>query len=262
MAQEAAADYLQPFAWVTAQVKPVRIHNNRATRAENWWQHGEKRPAMRAALYGQTHYIATVETDKHRVFVRFPVAVAPEHKLIVIPRGDALTLGLLSSRIHCLWAIQQGGRLGVGNDPVYNSSLCFETFPFPQGFTPRNTVGAVREPPLPDTHAAIATAAEQLEQWRENWLNPPDWVTREITPEEAAASFPPRIQPKPEKAAEWKKRTLTNLYNENPPALRLRHEALDQAVAAAYGWSDYAPETSDEEILRRLLALNLTRAES
>ena len=149
MAQEAAADYLQPFAWVTAQVKPVRIHNNRATRAENWWQHGEKRPAMRAALYGQTHYIATVETAKHRVFVRFPVAVAPEHKLIVIPRGDALTLGLLSSRIHCLWAIQQGGRLGVGNDPVYNSSLCFETFPFPQGFTPRNTVGAVREPPLP-----------------------------------------------------------------------------------------------------------------
>jgi len=29
--------------------------------------------------------------------------------------------------------------------------------------------------------------------------------------------------------------------------------------AAAYGWSDYSPEMPDEEILKRLLALNLQR---
>jgi hypothetical protein len=40
----------------------------------------------------------------------------------------------------------------------------------------------------------------------------------------------------------------------------LRHEALDRAVAAAYGWTDYTPELSDDELLRRLLALNLERA--
>ena len=34
----------------------------------------------------------------------------------------------------------------------------------------------------------------------------------------------------------------------------------DHAVAAAYGWSDYTWEMPDEEILRRLLALNLARA--
>ena len=38
------------------------------------------------------------------------------------------------------------------------------------------------------------------------------------------------------------------------------HEALDIAVAAAYGWADYAPAMADDEILRRLLALNLERA--
>jgi type II restriction/modification system DNA methylase subunit YeeA len=139
-----AADYLQPFAWVEAEVKPVRAKNNEARRVNKWWIHGRNRPLLRAALKGQTHYIATPETAKHRFFVRFPVAVAPEHKLVVIPRGDALMLGLLSSRIHCLWAVQQGGRLGVGNDPVYNSSLCFETFPFPEDFSPR--AGA----PLPE----------------------------------------------------------------------------------------------------------------
>ncbi len=36
--------------------------------------------------------------------------------------------------------------------------------------------------------------------------------------------------------------------------------ALDTAVAAAYGWEDYSPEMPDEEILGRLLALNLERA--
>jgi len=31
-------------------------------------------------------------------------------------------------------------------------------------------------------------------------------------------------------------------------------------VAAAYGWTDYTPEMPDDEILRRLLAMNLERA--
>ena len=36
--------------------------------------------------------------------------------------------------------------------------------------------------------------------------------------------------------------------------------ALDMAVAAAYCWADYSAAMPDEEILRRLLALNLVRA--
>jgi hypothetical protein len=42
----------------------------------------------------------------------------------------------------------------------------------------------------------------------------------------------------------------------------LAHEALDAAVAAAYAWTDYTPQMHDEEILRRLLALNCERAAS
>jgi len=37
---------------------------------------------------------------------------------------------------------------------------------------------------------------------------------------------------------------------------------LDAAVAAAYGCADYTPQMPDEEILRRLLALNRERADS
>jgi len=251
MEQAEAADYLAPFAHVEQHVRPTRINNNRAARAARWWQHGEKRPALRRALQGLTHYIATPETAKHRFFVRFPVTVAPEHSLIVIPRQDDATLGILSSRHHCAWALAKGGRMGMGNDPRYNATLTFETFPFPPGFDLQ------AEAPANPAFNAIAEAARALLEWRENWLNPKDWVEWAQTPEEQAAGLPSRPQPRPDHAADWKKRTLTNLYNENPSGLKLRHQALDAAVAAAYGW---VAELSNDEILRRLLALNRERA--
>ena len=69
----------------------------------------------------------------------------------------------------------------------------------------------------------------------------------------------PRIVPRDEECAKkLKKRTLTNLYNERPTWLDLAHQKLDEAVFAAYGWD---PDISDEELLEKLLALNLERAE-
>ena len=67
---------------------------------------------------------------------------------------------------------------------------------------------------------------------------------------------PDRIVPKPTHEAELKKRTLTNLYNERPAWLANAHAKLDAAVVPAYGWP---ADLADEEILRRLLALNLVR---
>jgi hypothetical protein len=68
----------------------------------------------------------------------------------------------------------------------------------------------------------------------------------------------PRLVPKDEDCAkELKKRTLTNLYNQKPTWLQLAHKKLDEAVCAAYGWP---PDLSDEQILEKLLALNLERA--
>ena len=81
----------------------------------------------------------------------------------------------------------------------------------------------------------------------------PQWVDRvpEVVPGD-----PDRLMPKPEHAAELKKRTLTNLYNQRPAWLDHAHRALDETVAAAYGWT---VNLSDDEVLRQLLALNLER---
>ena len=80
---------------------------------------------------------------------------------------------------------------------------------------------------------AIAEAARELVEKRDAWLNPPGLSEKEL-----------------------KKRTLTNLYNQRLTWLDLSHQKLDKAVFAAYGWPN---DLSDEEILERLLALNLER---
>jgi hypothetical protein len=68
----------------------------------------------------------------------------------------------------------------------------------------------------------------------------------------------PRLVPKDAACAkELKKRTLTNLYNQRPQWLALAHDKLDDAVFAAYGWS---AKLNDDELLSKLLALNLERA--
>ena len=58
-------------------------------------------------------------------------------------------------------------------------------------------------------------------------------------------------------AEKLNKRTLTNLYNESPTWLKNAHAKLDEAVFAAYGWD---AGMSDDELLAKLLALNLERA--
>eukprot|EP00913_Durusdinium_trenchii_P035257 g32987.t1 len=153
----------------------------------------------------------------------------------------------------------------------------------------------------------------ELDDLRNNWLNPPEWTQTEVlefpgsvdgpwkryidpqsvnddgavttssgdapakqAPEarrggavdkESGAGPPhskvgtvryPRLVPKDEDCAkQLKKRTLTNLYNERPTWLDLAHKRLDEAVFAAYGW---APSISDDDLLAKLLALNLKRA--
>lgn len=99
--------------------------------------------------------------------------------------------------------------------------------------------------------APEALEAQRLVEFRDRWLNPPEWVE---WVDEPVTGYPKRPVPRDEDAAKGlKKRTLTNLYNARPQWLADAHEALDAAVAAAYGWS---ADISDDEVLRRLLALN------
>lgn len=261
MSEDDAALYEIPFEYVVKNVKPERETNNREAYRKYWWRHGEARPGLRAKLAGLQRYIATPETAKHRFFVSFPISVAPEHSLIVIPADSDALFGILSSRLHIVWALAKGGTLE--DRPRYNSTLTFETFPFPAGLAPTETGTRASRPHADETSALpamIATAAQNLNKLRENWLNPAEWTDWQRSAEEEKAGFPLRPVAKAGHETELKKRTLTNLYNARPAWLDNAHKALDAAVAKAYDWNDYTPEMSDDEILRRLLALNLARS--
>jgi hypothetical protein len=188
-------------------------------------------------------YIATPRVAKHRFFVWLPVAVLPDSRLYAICRDDDFTFGVLSSRLHEVWALANASRHGVGNDPTYNAGDCFETFPFPQASE--------------SAKATIAEAAKKLDDMRTRWLFPAEWV--DCVPE-VVAGFPERRVPKTGHEAALKARTMTNLYNALPAWLIQHHEALDKVVANAYGWTDYSPSTTDDEILRRLSELNKKRS--
>ena len=294
--QEAAL-YEAPFAYARATIFPARLESRTPKNREVWWQFERSRPEMFSAFANTPRYAATCLVAKHRFFVWLHQLVVPENVVIVVARADDTTFGILHSRMHELWSLRLGTSLE--DRPRYTPTTCFETFPFPAGLTPADTAhqrteaidggagsrlqaaaapqvqasaGTPASPcfipaDLPDDirpkAEAIARAAQRLAALRDAWLNPPEWTERlpEVVPLGMDHSpYPDRIVAKPGFEQELARRTLTNLYNQRPAWLAQAHEALDAAVAAAYGWADWTPAMPDDEILRRLLALNLARA--
>ncbi len=221
---EQAAEYELPFKHVSTYVYPKRQEANQASARDIWWRHWNPRPQMRQSLGGLGRHIATPTVAKYRLFTWLDVNVLPDHQIIVFARDDDYFFGVLHSRPHELWALRMGTALE--DRPRYTPTTTFETYPFP--WSPG------KEPQGDPRVEAIAEAARELVERRDRWLNP-----------EGASE------------AELKKRTLTNLYNERPTWLTLAHEKLDRAVLDAYGWPH---DLSDEELLERLLVLNLERA--
>ncbi len=276
-AETIASEYETPFQHTVAYVKPARANLSRDGHRVYWWRHAESRPGMRAALATLPRYIASPRVAKFRSFVWQALTTLTDSAAVAIAVADDTTFGILHSRLHELWSLRVGTSLE--DRPRYTPTTCFETFPFPQGLTPFDTAhqkteviasGALipADISISSTRTVaekIATAAKRLNDLREAWLNPPEWtqVVPEVTPLGMTASpYPDRILPKQGHEKDLAVRTLTKLYNARPAWLDAAHKALDEAVAAAYGWADYTADMPDEEILKRLLALNLERAEA
>jgi len=254
MSEVDAALFEAPFAYVHEQVIPKREESkSKAIREYPYWQFWNARLEMRLALAGFSRFIATPEVAKHRLFTFFDSSVLPSGSVYAIARDDDTAFGILHSRLHELWSLRMGTSLE--DRPRYTPSTTFETFPFPKGLVPNIPASDYADDPRA---LRIAKVANRLDELRNNWLNPPEWVERipEVVP-----GYPDRIVAKLGHEADLKKRTLTNLYNTRPAWLDNIHKDLDAAVAAAYGWDDYTPDMPDEEILARLFELNQLHAE-
>lgn len=259
MGEAEATFYEAPFAHIAEHVRPLRTTNNRKSYADAWWRHVEPRPALATALNGISRYLGTARVAKFRVFAEISSLTLADSQVIAIARDDDTAFGILHSRFHEAWSLRLGTSLE--DRPRYTPTTTFETFPFPEGLTPNLPASAYAGDPRA---IRIAAAAKALDEKRRAWLNPPDLVkiVPEVVPTAASGEkprrYPDRIVPKnAEAAVKLKERTLTNLYNQRPAWLAALHEALDRAVAAAYGWPE---DIATDEALARLLALNLERA--
>jgi hypothetical protein len=229
------ARQLHPHAFerVLRLVKPERDQNRRESIKKLWWRFGWERPAWRDMSAGLSRYIATPETAKHRVFTFLDADVLPDNMLTGIATDDAFHLGIFSSRIHAVYALAAGGRLGVGNDPRYSKSRCFDPFPFPDCPESQKTkIRALAE--SLDAHRKRAQAEHGL------GLTDIYNVLEKVRTGEA-------LTPKDKTTHD---QALVS-------TLKQLHDELDAAVAAAYGWPW---PLSDAEILTRVVALNAQRA--
>jgi hypothetical protein len=203
-----------PFAFqrVLHGVKPERDQSNRDSYREKWWLFAEARPDLRAAKAGLSRYLATAMTAKHRVFMQLESEILPDQGLIVIAVDDAYIQGVLSSKVHVLWALATGGTLE--NRPRYNNTRCFETFPFPE-------VNAQTE--------KVRVLAEQLDSHRKRQQSQYSNVTitgmynvlEKLKTGEALTSKEKAIH----------EQGLVSV-------LKQLHDELDHSVLDAYGWWD------------------------
>lgn len=213
---EVAQRFPETYQHVLNLVKPERDQNNRATYRDNWWIFGEPRGNFRPALAGLPRYIATVETSKHRFFTFLDQSILPDNMLVNIASDDAAYLGILSSQIHVTWALTTGGRLGMGNDPRYNKTRCFETFPFPD--LPEGTL-----------KKRLRDLGEQLDSHRKTrQAEHPDLT---LTGMYNVLEKLRKEEPLTDKDKVIHDQGLVTL-------LKQIHDQIDQATYEAYGWSD------------------------
>jgi hypothetical protein len=230
--KEAKEQYPNLYQIIYNKVKPERDQKKRKSNREIWWIYAEARSTMRPAIESIPRYIATCRTAKHRIFSFLSKATLPDAKLVAIGLEGAYYLGVLSSKIHLLWALRTGAFLE--DRPNYNHSDCFGKFPFPAASDAQKA--HIREL----GEALDAHRKRQQSQHPNLTLTNLYNILEKVRAEEALNA----------KEKEIHEQGLVSI-------LKQLHDDLDAAVFDAYGWN---VDLSDEEILQKLVDLNAERA--
>lgn len=237
VSEAGAAEYKTPFERVSATVRVERSRKAETFSATPWWQFFRTRPALRTAIADLSEVLGIAIVSKAVMPLRVPTGQVFSHALAVFATDSFAQQAVLSSSLHQMWAITNGSTLETR--VRYTPSDVFETFPRPA-----------------ETDALHAIGRTLDEERREIMLRRDLGLTK-----------------------------LYNLVNDpglpdasDPDVARLRaiHVELDEAVMAAYGWSDVSLDhgfhayrqmtrwtispSARVEILDRLLEENHRRA--
>jgi hypothetical protein len=248
-------------------VKPERDENSRKTYRENWWLFGEPRSELRSFTAGLPRYITTIETAKHRFFQFLDADILPDNKLLNIGLADADHLTIFCSRLHVNWFQANAGKIGVyALDSVYVKTRCFDPFPFPACLTDDSNI---------ELRDRLSDLGERLDAHRKARLEEHEFLTMTgmYNVLERVRELDNKADVEPLTEAE------RDVYNAAQIAiLKDIHDQIDRATLEAYGWDDLADdlvgkpgatmpsphkteaqETAEEELLKRLVDLNVER---
>lgn len=256
---EKAEKFGEAFERVVNQVKQERLANRRVAHLP-WWQYERARMDLYFKILDVPRCFVAARTTKHLNFSATPTNyVFTDVYVFTSERWDLYAVA--QSTIHEVWARKYSGALK--QDLRYSASKCFDTFPFPEG-------------QWRTTNPALAATGEHYHEHRRTlmhrlWLGLTDiynlFHARALTPTLVA-----KVSGKLEEPEAGYQGLLT---------LRALHRELDEAILAAYGWTDLAlghdfheleylaendrvrytiSPDARKEVLRRLLALNHERA--
>ena len=237
------------MAIVEQRVKPTRMTDNRAIYRNNWWQYAERRIDLYLAIDGLKQVlVVNCGATPHLAATLLPSRIVFANTIAVFSVANHAAFCIFQSRVHEVWARFLGS--SMKDDLRYTPSDCFETFPFPEGW---------------ETDGSLEAAGRSYYEYRAAIM---------VDNDEGMTKTYNR---------------LNDIYETDPRIVELRelHAAMDRAVLDAYGWADIAtdcgflldydideatwgrkkkpyryrwPDTVRDEVLARLLALNIRRA--
>lgn len=235
------------FAMVEARVRPIRSKYRGALK-EKWWRHARTKARFYAAARQLDKLIVKSQTSPRWSLAFVSADWTYDQSVTVVLSAAFSVFAALSSGAHEEWVRLVGA--SIKDDPRYTPSDCFDTFPFPMKW---------------GIHHTLDASGETYYRYRADLMARSD-------------------------------EGLTKIYNrfhdpeDNDPAiqkLRELHAAMDRAVLDAYGWTDISndcsflldyeidedqwgskkrpyryrwPDEARDEVLARLLELNLQRA--
>ena len=254
-----AADWPDLLEIVERRVKPERMKKSGSTK-KFWWRYERPRPALYGTIRSLNFLGATVQTSPNLSVVRLSNGeIVFDQKLVIIADDKVAILGLIQCRAHEVWVRYFSGT--QADTLNYTPSDSFLTFPFPADYDTELTLEAISRRYV-DHRAALMKMTDR-------------GMTKTYN--------------------DFHDATLRNPSNALVE-LRSLHAEMDRAVLRAYGWNDLAdtaaplflakppdetgkngrhgepeddytyqgrlhwPAPFRDEVLRRLLALNATRA--
>lgn len=246
-----ASRFIEPFRIVTELVEPERRGITKQIHESDYWKYWDKRLDSYERLQEIGRCLALSAVTASEAVSWVEAGPVYQNKLILFLLNLDAAFSILQSRCHWLWVRQNTASRGPAG-LNYSPTHCFETFPLPHGWEKDVDLNSIGK-----TYYEFRSALMLKNQWG-------------LTP------------------------TYSRFHDPNergPEITRLRqlHSEMDVSVLAAYGWGDIPtaceflvdreqdkdddnsiqkkswryrwPDEVRDEVLARLLALNVERAE-